>query len=186
MRKTLLTLALLVCAFVAANASKNFQLFVPNEDGEIVITRTYPTSKTEKEASRAIVKALNGGDGDIEKVEGNLYHGKIQTQNYYNPFSGSTRRYITLDMTIIVENGAATLTIRKMSVTEVYQGYVTKNNTTRLDTRMEEYFDAKKMVEENAGTRKELKEAKELMNDMESDFYPSEEELAKRLNKIKL
>lgn len=176
-------LSLLVSVLASAK-SVQFNLFVPNASDEIVIVKTFPTSLSEADVVKKVLLVLNGDDGNIEKVSDNLYRGAFQTQNYINPFSGNTRRKLKMDLTITVENGIATLTMTNLFMQEFYAGYGVHETNNNLNTKMKEYFAAKKMVAEKSGSKSEIKDAKDVIENAEDDIYPSEEELVSRLSAI--
>ncbi|MCQ2335282.1 MAG: hypothetical protein MJZ89_05535 [Paludibacteraceae bacterium] len=183
MRKVFVMLSLLVSVLATAK-SVQFNLFVPNASDEIVIVQNFPTSLDEASVVKNVLQILNGEDGNIEKVSENLYRGAFQTQNYINPFTGNTRRKLKMDLKITVKNGVATLTMTNLIMQEFYAGYGVHEKNNNLNSTMKEYFAAKKMVAEKSGSKKEIKEAKDVIENAEDDIYPSEEELATRLSSI--
>lgn len=182
MRKFLLTLFIAQCAIVATFAKDEFKLFVPDAQGIVSVTKMIPTSKSEDEVVKLVIKSLCEEDGNIEKVSDNLYRGIFQTQSYINPFSGSTRRSLKLSVNIVVADGVATLTFTDLYMLEVYAGYGLHEKNINLSDKMTEYFAAKKMVTEKSGSKKEINEAKDIIENVEDDIYPTEEEFAKRLS----
>ena len=185
MRKIFVMLSLLVSVLASAKSAQ-FNLFVPNASDEIVIVKTFSTSLSEADAVKKVLQMLNGDDGNIEKVSDNLYSGAFQTQNYINPFSGNTRRKLNMDLTITVKDGFVTLTMTNLILQEFYVGYGIHEKNYNLNIKMKEYYAAKKMVIEKSGSKKEIKDAKDIIENVEDDIYPSEEELASRLSSLEI
>lgn len=185
MRKIFVMLSLLVSVLASAKSAQ-FNLFVPNASDEIVIVKTFSTSLSEADAVKKVLQMLNGDDGNIEKVSDNLYSGAFQTQNYINPFSGNTRRKLKMDLTITVKDGFVTLTMTNLILQEFYVGYGIHEKNYNLNIKMKEYYAAKKMVIEKSGSKKEIKDAKDIIENVEDDIYPSEEELASRLSSLEI
>lgn len=183
MRNFIVMLSLLVSVLASAK-SVQFNLFVPNASNEVVIVKNFQTSLSEADVTKKVLLILNGDNGNIEGVSDNLYRGAFQTQNYINPFAGNTRRKLKMDLTITVKDGVATLTMTNLFMQEFYAGYGVHENNYNLNTKMTEYYAAKKMVDEKSGSKQEIKDAKDVIENAEDDIYPSEEELALRLSSI--
>ena len=134
MKKILLMMMVMIFSVVASAKTNvyDFKVFAVGDDGAM----------NEDAVNRTIVRKLSGDDGDINKTSSEngvtKYEGQFQTQAYYNPFSGSTKRFLKFNLEVKVAGNTVTLVMTNLKVTEEYIGYgITSKNFDVTDKLVE-------------------------------------------------
>lgn len=193
MKKTLLMMTVMIFSVVASAKTNvyDFKVFAVGDDGEAYVTRTYNTTMNEDAVNRTIVRKLSGDDGDINKTSSEngvtKYEGQFQTQAYYNPFSGSTKRFLKFNLEVKVAGNTVTLVMTNLKVTEEYIGFgITSKNFNVTDKLVE--YNEKRAIYDRSDFRKQPKsvrsEVEDVIDEVSNTIGGSDKELDVRLRAI--
>lgn len=193
MRKFLFLLVVMASSIIV-NAKPdihNFKNFVVGDNGTVTVVRTYKTTLDEASINKAIAKVLAKNDGILTLLssENGLtkYQGQFQSQIYYNPMAGTTKRTLKFHLEVTVANNAVVLIMSDLVVQEDYIGYGA--HTTMIDvTDKMVKFNKQLAIYNSPDYKKQAKsvrkEVEEVLDDTSDILSASDEELGNRLNLI--
>lgn len=192
MKKVLLFAAVMLASL--ANAKTNvydFKTFVVNENGEVVVKKVMNTSKDEAFINRKIKSLLEGEDGTLNQLSSEngvtKYDGIFQTQSIYNPFAGATKRKLSFNLAVTVNNNQVSLISTDLFVNENYMGYGMSDKRYNVSQKLVEYNEQRVIYDSNdkkAYSKEEKKNAADIVDQISNEIGGSDEELGLRLLKI--
>lgn len=178
-------MALTICSVLQAE-----NLLVLNQEQKCEVRKTYPTKLEAKQALRKAKNYMSKDDFMIvpsEETEEHItFEGSLRTEFKLNPFAGAFTKTLLFNGTVSVTDKGVELHLDHFRILEVYAGYGAKTTTHDIEAKLDELAELQaKLANEGAQMKKkEQKELKGQIEDIEDLLQESDEELQKRLEEL--
>ncbi|MBP5776999.1 MAG: hypothetical protein J6W56_05545 [Prevotella sp.] len=184
---------------MAAMSSMAFAYDFPiDENGNCVVKKSIPTSKSEADAYMAAKSWLNSqgftqmnANSDVPNKSFS-YNLTMNTKSSYNPFAGQFVENLVFTISFSTAGGNANVKIENIQIQEIYGGFGVSNKINPITMKITELENAKKAVadaEANESlSKKEKKKIKkdneDIIEDNTETLEKASEELYKRLGAL--
>lgn len=175
-------MAITICSVLQAE-----NLLVLNQEQKCEVRKTYPTKLEAKQALRKAKNYMSKDDFMIvpsEETEDHItFEGSLQTEYKINPFAGTFTKKLLFNGTLTITDKGVELYLTNFKIVEGYIGYGEKTTVNDVVAKLDELAELQaKLANEGAQMKKkEQKELKGQIEDIEDLLQESDEELQKRL-----
>lgn len=177
---------------MAAMSSMAFAYDFPvDANGNCVIKKEYPTSKSETDAYLAVKSWMNSQNFNQMNANSDIpnkslsYNVTLNTKSSYNPFAGQFVENLIFTFSYSKEGGNAVIKIENIQIQEIYGGFGMSNKVNPITTKINELETAKKAVADaEADLSLSKKEKKKIRKDNEDTIEDNEETLEKASDEL--
>ena len=164
--------------------------FENNEDGECVINVVIPTEKDQVAAIKAVKVGINkltlASKQLVASTDSTLvYHLVKNTKVRYNPFAGNFTEDMAINLFVSYSEGNVYLQATEPTVICSYSGYGQKTTSKSFANRIDEYNICSEKIADKSVSKKEQKECKEEMKNINGELNMCQEEFDKMIEMIK-
>lgn len=174
--------------------------FPVDANGNCVIKKEYPTSKSDGDAYLAVKSWMNS-QSFIQMIPNSdvpnksfSYNVTLNTKSSYNPFAGQFVENLVFTITYTKEGGKALIKIENIQIQEIYAGFGAKNKTNPITMKINEIEVAKKAIADAEGNeslskrdkKKIIKENEGIVEDNTETLEKASTELYQRLEKLEV
>lgn len=165
--------------------------FPVDANGNCVVKKEIPTSKSEADAYMAAKSWLNSqgftqmnANNDITNKSFS-YNLTLNTKNAYNPFAGQFIENLVFTMSFSTQGGVSIIKIENIQIQEIYGGYGTSNKINPITVKINELEAAKKaLADADANESLSKKDKKKIKKDNEGIVKDNTETLDKASDEL--
>lgn len=174
--------------------------FPVDANGNCVIQKEYPTSKSDGDAYLAAKSWMNSQNFTQMNPNSDVpnksfcYNVTLNTKNAYNPFAGQFVENLVFTITYTKEGGKVLIKIENIQIQEIYGGFGVSNKTNPITMKINEIEVAKKAIADAEANeslskrdrKKILKENEGTVKDNTETLDKASTELYQRLEKLEV
>ena len=165
--------------------------FPVDANGNCVVKKEIPTSKSEADAYLAAKSWLNSqgftqmnANNDIPNKSFS-YNLTLNTKNSYNPFAGQFVENLVFTISFSTQGGVSTVKIENIQIQEIYGGFGVSNKINPITMKINELEAAKKAVAEaEANESLSKRDKKKIKKDNEDTIEDNTETLEKASDEL--